>query len=308
MRPDEYEIHDARFRALLQPNAHLEKLVGGCMWAEGPVWLPAAQFLVWSDIPNNRMLRWVPGIGTGVYRADSNFSNGNTLDRESRLITCEHGERRVTRTEHDGRLTVIADRYDGRRLNSPNDAVVHSDGSVWFTDPDYGILSDYEGYRAPSEIGACNVYRVAPETGVVQCVADDFSKPNGLAFSPDESRLYVADSGASHAEDGPHHIRVFDVDAHGRLRNGRMFADISPGVPDGMRVDEHGNVWTSAGDGIHCYAPDGTRLGKILIPETVANLVFGGPMRNRLFIAATTSVYSLYVGVRGAGGGSDGPM
>lgn len=303
MNPSEYEIHDTRFRRLLQPNAIFEKLAGGCMWTEGPVWFPAGEFLVWSDIPNSRMLRWVPGMGVGVFRANSNFSNGNTLDRESRLVTCEHGTRRVTRTEHDGRITVIADRYEGRRLNSPNDVIVHSDGSVWFTDPDYGILSDYEGYRAPSEIGACNVYRVSPENGAVERVADDFTKPNGLAFSPDESRLYIADSGASHVENGPHHIRVCDVEAGGRLRNGRVFVTVSPGIPDGMRVDEQGNLWTSAGDGIHCYAPDGTLLGKILVPETVANLVFGGPHRNRLFIAASTSVYSLYVGVRGAAHG-----
>lgn len=300
MQPNEYEVHDARFRALLQPNAQFEKLAGGCMWAEGPVWFPAAEFLAWSDIPNNRMLRWVPGAGVGVFRACSNFSNGNTLDREGRLVTCEHGTRRVTRTEHDGRITVIADRYEGKRLNSPNDVIVRSDGSIWFTDPDYGILGDYEGYRAESEIGNCNVYRVSPENGAVTPVADDFAKPNGLAFSPDETRLYVADSGSSHIEGGPHHIRVFDVDANGTLRNGRIFVDVAPGVPDGMRVDEHGNVWTSAEDGIHCYAPDGTLLGKILVPETVANLVFGGPNRNRLFIAASTSLYSLYVGVRGA--------
>lgn len=300
MNPHEYEIHDARFRFLLQPNAQFDKLAGGCMWSEGPVWFPAADFLVWSDIPNNRMMRWVPGIGTGVFRAHSNFSNGNTLDRECRLVTCEHGTRRVTRTEHDGRITVIADRYEGRRLNSPNDVVVQSNGAIWFTDPDYGILGDYEGFRAPSEIGACHVYRVTPETGSVERMTDDFAKPNGLAFSPDETRLYVADSGASHLANGPHHIRVFDVDAQGRLHNGRVFAEVSPGVPDGMRVDEQGNVWTSAGDGIHCYAPDGTLLGKILVPETVANLVFGGPKRNRLFIAASTSLYSLYVGVRGA--------
>ncbi|WP_118184612.1 SMP-30/gluconolactonase/LRE family protein [Paraburkholderia phosphatilytica] len=300
MNPNEYEIHDARFRALLQPNAFMEKLAGGCRWSEGPVWFPAANFLAWSDIPNNRMMRWVPDVGVGVFRANANFSNGNTLDRECRLVTCEHGTRRVTRTEHDGSITAITDRFEGHRLNSPNDVVVHSDGSIWFTDPDYGILSDYEGYRAPSEVGRCNVYRVSPADGKVECVADDFAKPNGLAFSPDETQLYVADSGASHIDNGPRHIRVFDVDSSGKLRNSRVFKDVLPGVPDGMRLDEHGNVWTSAADGIHCYAPDGTLLGKILVPETVANLVFGGPNRNRLFIAASTSLYSLYVGVRGA--------
>jgi gluconolactonase len=300
MNPNEYEVHDPRFRLMLQPTAILEKLAGDCLWSEGPVWFPAGNFLAWSDIPNNRMMRWVPGLGAGVFRTNADFSNGNTLDREYRLVTCHHGTRCVTRTEHDGRITVIADRYQGRRLNSPNDVIVRSDGSIWFTDPDYGILGDYEGHRADSEIGSCNVYRVSPDSGAVELVADDFTKPNGLAFSPDESKLYVADSGSSHVENGPHHIRVFDVDAKSRVHGGSVFADVLPGVPDGMRVDEHGNVWTSAADGVHCYAPDGKLLGKILVPETVANLVFGGPMRNRLFIAATTSLYALYVGVRGA--------
>jgi len=300
MNPNDFEIHDPRFRSLLQPNAVFEKIAGGCMWAEGPVWFPAGEFLAWSDIPNSRMMRWVPGAGVGVFRANSNFSNGNTLDREYRLVSCHHGSRNLTRTGHDGRITVIADRYEGRRLNSPNDAVVRSDGSVWFSDPDYGILGDYEGHRADSEIGSCNVYRVSPDTGAVTLVADDFAKPNGLAFSPDESKLYVSDSGASHIDNGPHHIRVFDVDANSRAHNGRLFVEVSPGIPDGIRFDEHGNLWTSAEDGIHCYAPDGTLLGKILVPEVVANLVFGGPHRNRLFITATTSVYSVYVGVRGA--------
>lgn len=301
MSADDYEVLHEDFRRKIRFSAAVERLFTGCRWAEGPAYFPAHRALIWSDVPNDRMLRFDETDGSvSIFRSPSNYSNGNTVDRQGRLVTCEHGTRRVTRTEHDGRITVIADRHDGRRLNSPNDVVVRSDGSVWFTDPDYGILSDYEGYRAPSEIGACHVYRVAPETGEVQRVADDFAKPNGLAFSPDETRLYVADSGASHIENGPHHIRVFDVDAHGRLRNGRVFAEVAPGVPDGMRVDEHGNVWTSAGDGIHCYAPDGTLLGKMFVPETAANLVFGGPLRNRLFIAASTSVYSIYVGVRGA--------
>ncbi|MDR8398413.1 SMP-30/gluconolactonase/LRE family protein [Paraburkholderia sp. USG1] len=301
MTSTDHEILDVRFRKLIQPNAPLQKLSADSLWAEGPVYFPAADLLVWSDIPNNRMMRWVPGIGTGVFRVNSCFSNGNTRDREGRLVTCEHGTRRVTRTEHDGSVVVLASAYQGRRLNSPNDVVVDSRGSIWFTDPDYGILSDYEGVRAESEIGRCNVYCVSPHDAQVRLVADDFVKPNGLAFSPDESRLYVADSGASHDANGPRHIRVFDVDRTGALHGGRVFAEMASGVPDGLRVDEHGNVWSSAEDGVHCYAPDGTLLGRILIPETVANLTFGGPRRNCLFITASSSVYSLYVSVRGAG-------
>jgi len=300
MKNNEYEVHDPRFRLLLQPNASMDKLTGECLWAEGPVYFPATDLLIWSDIPNNRMLRWAPGMGVGVYRAPSNYSNGNTRDREGRLVSCEHGERRVTRTEHDGSITVIASHFEGKRLNSPNDVIVDSEGAIWFTDPDYGIISDYEGYRSDSEIGRCNVYRVSPGDPQVRLVSDDFVKPNGLAFSPDESKLYIADSAASHDDNAPRHIRVFDVASNGALRNGRVFVEMQSGVPDGMRVDEHGNVWTSAEDGVHCYAPDGTLLGKILIPEVVANLTFGGPRRNRLFITATSSVYALHVGVRGA--------
>lgn len=300
MKNNEYEVHDPRFRLLLQPNASMDKLTGECLWAEGPVYFPATDLLIWSDIPNNRMLRWAPGMGVGVYRAPSNYSNGNTRDREGRLVSCEHGERRVTRTEHDGSITVIASHFEGKRLNSPNDVIVDSEGAIWFTDPDYGIISDYEGYRSDSEIGRCNVYRVSPGDTQVRLVSDDFVKPNGLAFSPDESKLYIADSAASHDDNAPRHIRVFDVAGNGALRNGRVFVEMQSGVPDGMRVDEHGNVWTSAEDGVHCYAPDGALLGKILIPEVVANLTFGGPRRNRLFITATSSVYALHVGVRGA--------
>jgi len=300
MKNNEYEVHDPRFRLLLQPNASMDKLTGECLWAEGPVYFPATDLLIWSDIPNNRMLRWAPGMGVGVYRAPSNYSNGNTRDREGRLVSCEHGERRVTRTEHDGSITVIASHFEGKRLNSPNDVIVDSEGAIWFTDPDYGIISDYEGYRSDSEIGRCNVYRVSPGDTQVRLVSDDFVKPNGLAFSPDESKLYIADSAASHDDNAPRHIRLFDVASNGALRNGRVFVEMQSGVPDGMRVDEHGNVWTSAEDGVHCYAPDGALLGKILIPEVVANLTFGGPRRNRLFITATSSVYALHVGVRGA--------
>jgi len=300
MHSTDHEIHDPRFRLLIQPNAPLQKLAGDCLWAEGPVYFPASDMLVWSDIPNDRMLRWVPGMGVGVFRTTAHHSNGNTRDAEGRLVSCEHGRRCVSRTEHDGSVVVLASHYQGARFNSPNDLVVDSKGSIWFTDPDYGILSDYEGTRADSEIGGCHVYRMSPDGRDVQRVADDFVKPNGLAFSPDETKLYVADSGASHVEGGPRHIRVFDVDSAGRLSRGRVFMALTTGIPDGLRVDERGNVWTSANDGVHCYSPDGDLLGKILLPETVSNLTFGGLHRNRLFITATASLYSLYVGVRGA--------
>ncbi|KXF75154.1 gluconolactonase [Paramesorhizobium deserti] len=295
-----YEIHDRRFRRLIVKNADLEELYTGCRWAEGPVWFADANCLVWSDIPNQRMLRWVPDGGVSTFRAPSNFTNGNTRDRQGRLVSCEHGTRRVTRTEIDGTITVLADSYQGKRLNSPNDVVVRSDGSVWFTDPTYGILSDYEGYKAEPEQAAHNVFRLDPQTGTLESVVDDFVQPNGLAFSPDESKLYIADSGGSNDEALPRHIRVFDVEDGKRLINGRLFCTIGKGVPDGMRVDTEGNVWTSAGDGVQCFAPDGTLLGKILVPQVVANVTFGGPRRNRLFIAATKSVYSVYVTATGA--------
>ncbi len=297
---DAYVYDDPRFRELTIPICAVERLFDGCRWAEGPVWFADAGCLVWSDIPNNRLLRWLPDRGVGVFRADSNHANGNTRDRAGRLVTCEHGARRVTRTEPDGQVTVIADTFEGRRLNSPNDVVVASDGGIWFTDPTYGIMSDYEGWKAEPELDGCFVFRADPRSGKLAIVADDFVKPNGLAFSPDETVLYIADSGFSHDPAGPHHIRAFDVVDGTRLANGRVFAEISPGVPDGMRVDTDGNVWTSALDGVHCYAPDGTRLGRIRIPEMVANLTFGGPKRNRLFITATSSLYAVFVAATGA--------
>ncbi len=295
-----YEIHDPRFRHLIVASAGLDELYSGCRWAEGPVWFADLDCLVFSDIPNERLLRYVPGSGVSTFRASSNFANGNTRDRQGRLVTCEHGTRRVTRTEVDGRITVLADRFEGKRLNSPNDVVVKSDGSIWFTDPTYGILSDYEGYKAEPELSTHNVFRLDSATGEMSIVVDDFGQPNGLAFSPDESLLYVADSASSHDERWPSHIRVFDVADGRRLANGRVFATIDKGLPDGFRVDLAGNVWTSAGDGVHCFAPDGTLLGKILVPQTVANLTFGGPRRNRLFITATTSLYAVYLATTGA--------
>ncbi|WP_366555296.1 SMP-30/gluconolactonase/LRE family protein [Aquibaculum sediminis] len=296
----EYEVHDPRFRYLVLPNARLEELYRGCRWAEGPVWFSDANQLLFSDIPNQRLLRWEPEGGVSVFRQPSNFTNGNTRDRQGRLVSCEHGTRRVTRTEIDGSVTVLADCHDGKRLNSPNDVVVRSDGSIWFTDPTYGILSDYEGYKADPEQTSNNVYRIDPDSGACRVVCDDFGQPNGLAFSPDERILYVADSAASHDEQAPRHIRAFDVNEAGTLSNGRAFAEIDAGIPDGFRLDTQGNLWSSARDGIHCFAPDGTLLGKILVPQLVANLTFGGPRRNRLFITATESLYSVFVAATGA--------
>ena len=230
MGSGDFAILDERFRPLVKVTARIEKLYEGCRWAEGPAYFPAQRSLVWSDIPNDRMLRFDEATGeTGVFRQPAGYSNGNTVDREGRLVTCEHGNRRVTRTEHDGSITVLAERFEGKRLNSPNDVVVRSDGSIWFTDPSYGIDSDYEGHKAESEIGACNVYRVDPASGAIRIVADDFVRPNGLAFSPDERLLYVADTGVSHVKDGPQHIRVFRVADDGKLSGGEVFATCTDG-------------------------------------------------------------------------------
>ena len=296
-----FEVLEPEFGACLAGPERVQRVWTGARWCEGPAWFAAHRTLVWSDIPNNRMLRLDELNGTvGLFREASNNSNGNTVDREGRLVTCEHLTRRVTRTEHDGRITVLAERWNGKRLNSPNDVVVRSDGSVWFTDPSYGILSDYEGAPAESEIGACHVYRIDPATGAVDQVADDFVKPNGLAFSADESILYVADTGASHDPQAPRHIRQFKVSGDGRrLEDSRLFATCTNGLFDGFRLDRQGRLWCSAHDGVHAYAPNGKLLGKILIPETVANVCFGGPKRNRLFICGTSSLYSLVLKVNG---------
>jgi gluconolactonase len=293
---------DKRFRS--QGNAAIERIAHGFRWAEGPVYFRDGGYLVWSDIPNNRMMRWLEEDGhVSVFRAHSNYSNGNTRDREGRLVTCEHDTRRVTRTELDGRITVLMDRYEGKRLNAPNDVVVDSGGSIWFTDPGYGIDGEYEGHKDEFELPG-HVYRLDAATRKATVVLDDFMRPNGLAFSPDERRLYVVDSGVTHG--GPAHIRVFDVEG-GRCRGGRVFAeDFLPGFTDGVRVDVEGNVWASMGwadpaeDGVRCYAPDGDLIGKVHLPETCANLCFGGKKRNRLFMCASTSVYALYVDVQGA--------
>ena len=298
---ESFEVLDPRFRKLAFPNVHVEELWTGCRWAEGPAWFAAGRYLVWSDIPNDRMLRWDETDGSvSVFRQPAMNTNGHTVDLQGRLVSCEHRGRCVSRTEHDGSRTVLVSQADGRKFNSPNDVVVKSDGSLWFTDPSYGIDSDYEGDAAPSEIGASRVYRFDEASGALTVVADDFVQPNGLAFSPDESLLYIVDTGATHRENGPHHVRRFKVNANGTLSGGEVIAICPVGLYDGLRIDVHGNLWLSAGDGVHCHAPDGTLLGKILIPEAVANVCFGGAKLNRLFICGTTSLYAVYLNTRGA--------
>ena len=300
MSADDYEVLEEDFRRRIRSSASVERLHSGCRWTEGPAYFPAHRSLVWSDIPNDRMLRFDETDGSvSVFRSPAYYAKGNTDDRQGRLVTCEHGGRRVTRTEHDGSITVLADRYQGGRFNSPNDVVVKSDGSIWFTDPTYGIDSDYEGHKAEPEQDGSHVYRIDPD-GQVTRVLDDFVKPNGLAFSPDESLLYVADTGATHRPDGPRHIRRFKVDESGKLSGGEVFASLTDGFFDGFRLDSDGYVWTSAGEDVHCYAPDGRLTGRIRIGETVANLVFGGPKRNRLYICATSSLYAVLVAANGA--------
>lgn len=295
-----FEVLDPRFSACLIGHARVERLWTGARWAEGPAWFAAGRYLVFSDIPNNRMMRFDEcDSSMSVFRQPSNNTNGNTTDRQGRLISCEHLGRRVTRTEHDGSVTVLADRFKGKRFNSPNDVVEKSDGSIWFTDPSYGILIDYEGGKADSEIGACNVYRIDP-SGEITLAADDFEKPNGLAFSRDEKHLYIADTGISHKVNGPKHIRRFDLKSDGKsLGKSSVFADCTAGLFDGFRIDQDDRIWTSAGDGVHCFDPDGTMIGKIKIPEIVGNVCFGGPKRNRLFICGCTSLYSSYLAVNG---------
>lgn len=301
MLTKDFEVLDRRFTKLVFGNVHLERLYVGCRWAEGPAWFPAGRYLVWSDIPNDRMLRYDDTDGSvSVFRSPALNTNGHTVDNEGRLVSCEHRGRAVTRTEHDGTRTILASHWQGKRLNSPNDVVVKSDGTIWFTDPSYGIDSDYEGDAAVSEVGACNVYRL-DQHGMVDAVITDMVRPNGIAFSPDETLLYVADTGATHVPDGPRHIRRFQVLEDGSgVSGGEVFATCTAGLFDGFRLDTAGHLWASAADGVHCYHPDGTLIGKIRVPEVVANLCFGGPKLNRLFICGTTSLYAAYVNARGA--------
>ena len=292
-----FETLDPAFGRYVLGNAPVKQLATGFDWVEGPVWFGDAGCLLFSDIPNDRILRWTPGVGITTYRAPSNYANGHTRDRQGRLISCEHGTRRVTRTEPDGSITVIADAFGGRPLNSPNDVVVKSDGTIWFSDPHYGIMSDYEGFAAPQE-NPCVVYRADPATGALEVMIDDMQCPNGLAFSPDESLLYVADTGRLHSDD-PRHIRVYRIGDGARPRDGRVFHSIAPGCADGIRVDSDGNLWSSAADGVHCIAPDGQLMGRIKVPELVSNLCFGGRAKHELYITATTSLYRVTLNRRG---------
>jgi len=294
------QVIDPSFAKCRLFHAAVERLATGFRWAEGPVWFGDGRYLLWSDIPNNRIMKWEEETGTvSVFRQPSNYANGNTRDRQGRLVTCEHDSRRVTRTEYDGSITVLMDRFEGKRLNSPNDVVVKSDDSIWFTDPPFGILGHYEGHTAEPEVGT-NVYRVDGKTGQATVATAEVPRPNGLCFSPDERRLYVVVSGAV-----PREIRVFDVVGDGRaLANGRVFIDCGAGIPDGMRCDTDGNLWCGWGggeglDGVAIFNPDGQLIGRILLPERSANLCFGGAKRNRLFMAGSQSLYSIYVNAQG---------
>ncbi|KMO17264.1 SMP-30/gluconolactonase/LRE family protein [Methylobacterium indicum] len=295
---DGFEIHDERFKHYVLANAPLEELGSGFRWIEGPVWMGDADCLLFQDLPRNRTMRWIEGAGFSVYRAPSNYANGQTRDREGRLIACSHRGRCLTRTEYDGTVTTLVERHAGKRLNAPNDVVVKSDGTIWFSDPVYGISNDYEGGRQTSEQPPA-LYRFDPRTGEIQVMAGDFDGPNGLAFSPDERRLYVAETGDQSKPDPRQYIRVFDVAPDGALSGGDVFHKIEPGYCDGMRVDEDGNVWSSAADGVHCISPEGKLMGKILVPHPVSNITFGGPTKNRLFIGGSHTLYSIFLDRRG---------
>jgi gluconolactonase len=298
----DYRQFDPRFETRIVGHARLERLWTGGRWTEGPAHFPAGRYLVFSDIPNDRIMRFDETSGqVSVFREPARNTNGHTRDREGRLISCEHGGRCVSRTEHDGSVTVLVDRIAGKKLNSPNDVVVAADGAIWFTDPTYGIDIDYEGARAASEIGACHVYRFDPKRGDAVAVITDRVRPNGVCFSPDGSILYVSDTGATHVRDLPRTITAYRVNADGAgVGAPRTFAVSDAGFFDGFRCDVDGHVWTSCSDGVRCYAPDGTHLGTIVVPELVSNVCFGGPKRNRLYITAQTSLYAVYLATNGA--------
>jgi gluconolactonase len=297
---DGFDVCDGKFARYVLSNAALEALASGFRWIEGPVWIGDANCLLFQDLPDNRTMRWSDEAGISVYRSPSNYANGQTRDRQGRLIACSHRGRCLYRTEYDGQVTTLVTHHAGKRLNSPNDVVVKSDGSIWFSDPLYGISTDYEGGRQASEQRPA-LYRFNPETGDIRIVAGDFEGPNGLAFSPDERRLYVAETG-DQTEDNPRqYIRAFDVGRDGiSLSGGDIFHKIEPGYCDGLRIDEDGNLLSSAADGVHCISPDGKLLGKILVPKRVSNLTFGGLAKNRLFIGGSDTLYAIFLNRRGA--------
>ena len=307
-------VLDSRFAKYRIGNTPLQRLYTGMLWAEGPAWNGQGGYLVWSDIPNNQQHRWLAEDGhISVFRSPANNSNGNTFDYEGRQISCEHGARRVVRYEHNGTVTVIAHAWKGKRLNAPNDVVVHPDGAIWFSDPGYGSLGNYEGHKGQLEVPKA-VYRVEPKAGKMDLVSDDQFMPNGLCFSPDYKQLYIVDTGATHYPDAPRNIQKWDVVNGKRLTKGREFVSMLlktedgeiAGISDGIRADEDGNIWASAGwggagyDGVHIFAPDGERIGQIVLPEACSNVCFGGLKRNRLFMTGSQSLYALYVETRGA--------
>jgi gluconolactonase len=296
---DGFDIRDRRFAAYVLFNAPLEELAAGFRWLEGPVWFGDANCLLFQDLPRNRTMRWIEEAGLSVYRYPSDYANGQTRDRQGRLIACSHHGRCLYRTELDGRITTLVARHDGKRLNSPNDVVVKSDGTIWFTDPVYGISNDYEGGRQVSEQPPA-LYRYDPDSGELAVMAGDFDGPNGLAFSPDERRLYVSETGDQTQENPRQYIRMFDVSPDGRkLSGGDVFHKVEPGYCDGLRIDEDGNIWSSAGDGVHCIDPSGKLLGKILVPHAVSNLAFGGARKNRMFITGSHTLYAIFLNRRG---------
>jgi gluconolactonase len=297
---DGFEIKDRRFARYVLANAPLEELASGLRWIEGPVWMGDANCLLFQDLPRNRTMRWTEEGGVSVFRAPSDYANGQTRDRQGRLIACSHRGRCLYRTELDGQVTRLVARHEGKRLNAPNDVVVRSDGTVWFTDPLYGIQNDYEGGRQASEQPPA-LYRYDPAKDEIGVMAGDFDGPNGLAFSPDERRLYVAETGDQTKDNPKQHIRRFELSPDGGLLSGgEVFHKVEPGYCDGMRVDEDGNLWSSAGDGVHCISPEGKLLGKILVPHVVSNLTFGGLHKNRLFIGGSHTLYSIFLNRRGA--------
>lgn len=295
------EIYHRDFLRFVLPQCPLVKLHSGMAWTEGPVYFADTKTLVWSDSPNHRLMKLDEVSGSvSILRESSNYANGNTRDMQGRLVSCEHATRSITRTEWDGSIVTLVDSFEGRPLNSPNDVVVKSDGTIWFTDPTYGISAEYEGGVAIPEQEKRNVFRFDPRDNSLRSVVDDFAQPNGLAFSPDEKSLYIADSGFWPNPDDPHHIRAFDVTDDGFLTNSLVIVDVEPGIPDGLRVDASGNLWISCADGVLCARSNGELIGKIKVPENVANLCFGGERRNRLYICAHTSVYAIYLNTTGA--------